>query len=144
MQEEFSYRDDGSLNLQNEKPKRFISSWTSWRVVEAAGDTLSYYPYLTARGTAELAATWFSGAGKNLTWQVCKIQVGDPIARLQITKSKQLSSDSWDAIPDGAPVRSTAGEYLPVMFLRDGDIAVASPIQNRWSPDALATRYEIS
>jgi len=102
-------------------------SWTSWRVVEAEGDTLSYYPYLTARGAAELAATWFSGAGKNLTWQVCKIQVGD---RLQITKSKQLSSDSWDAIPDGAPVRSTAGEYLPVMFLRDGDIAVASPIQN--------------
>jgi hypothetical protein len=27
-------------------------------------------------------------------------------------------------------VRDTAGEYLSVLYLRDGDLAVVSPIQN--------------
>jgi len=36
---------------------------------------LVYFPYLVARGRGELAATWFSGAGDELRWQVCEMQV---------------------------------------------------------------------
>jgi hypothetical protein len=106
-------------------------TWKSWKVAEPEGDALSYYPYLVARGAGELAATWFSGAGTTLKWQVSKIQVGAR-GTVEIIKSDQLQSDSWDTgfLVNSSPVRSTAGEYLPVLFLRDGDFVVVSPIQN--------------
>ena len=31
---------------------------------------------------------------------------------------------------DGARVRDPAGEYVPVVFLSDGDLGVVTPIQN--------------
>jgi len=109
------------------------ATWSKWRVAEYEGDTLSYFPYLTARGAGELAATWFSGAGESLHWQVCKIQTGDLSAPPQLIRSAQLRTDSWRAnwVSGGGPVRSTAGEYLPVLFLRNGDLAVVTPIQNK-------------
>lgn len=107
-------------------------TWSSWKVAESEGDSLLYYPYLSAQGAGELGATWFSGAGESLSWQACRIQVGDADAPPRIIKSSLLRTDSWRAgEPIGnAPVRSTAGEYLPVLFLRSGDLAVVSPIQN--------------
>jgi hypothetical protein len=85
--------------------------WNTSMIAEA--DALSYYPYLTARGSGELAATWFSGAGTNLHWQGCRIQMtdrGDP----HLTRSPLLTTDSWNATDaHGNPaVRDTAGEYL--------------------------------
>lgn len=40
--------------------------------------------------------------------------------------------DSWrgDTRPQDPPVRETAGEYLPILFLRNGGLAVVSPIKN--------------
>lgn len=107
--------------------------WASWRVAQSEADELSYYPYLVAQGAGELAATWFSGAGESLHWQVCRIRADNPNGQPQVIKSAPLRSDSWDIgfIPDGPPVRSSAGEYLPVLFLQEGDLAVVSPIQNK-------------
>jgi hypothetical protein len=105
-------------------------NWETWKVAET--DALSYYPYLSARRSGELAATWFSGAGAELHWQACLLQLpdrGDP----QVTRSSLLTTDSWDmshAIVK-APVRSAAGEYLAALILRDGNLAVVSPIQNQ-------------
>jgi hypothetical protein len=109
------------------------STWTTWLVAASEGDTLSYYPYLVARGPGELAATWFSGSGESLRWQACKIKVGALATPPQILSSDRLTSNTWR--PDDAPstqlVRSPAGEYLPILFLGDGGLAVVSPIQNQ-------------
>jgi hypothetical protein len=97
----------------------------------AEADALSYYPYLTARGSGELAATWFSGAGANLQWQACRIQMSDR-GELHLIRSPLLTIDSWSVTDahGNLPARDTAGEYLAVLFLRDGSLAVVSPIQN--------------
>lgn len=106
------------------------ASWKTWRVAEISD--LSYYPYLTARGPGELAATWFSGAGERLRWHVARIQVEKDEAQPRVVESAAFETESWAAADayDNAPLRDPAGEYLPVLFLSDGDIAVVSPIQN--------------
>lgn len=39
-------------------------TWRNWHIVER--DEVSYYPYLIARGSGELAVTWTSGEGDTL------------------------------------------------------------------------------
>jgi hypothetical protein len=90
-----------------------------------------YYPYLTAKGRGELAATWFSGTGEWLKWHVARIEIGNLLARPRVAQLSELRTDSWARATDsGAPLRETAGVYLSVLFLRNGDIAVVSPIQH--------------
>lgn len=105
--------------------------WTTWKVAKAGSD-VRYFPYLAARGPGELAATWFSGRGETLQAHVARIDIsrGDDSPRL--TESQPFQPDTWEQgrSADDPPFRDTAGEYLPVAFLRDGGLAVASPIQN--------------
>ena len=109
------------------------ATWKKWRVAESHGDTLPYYPYLTSGNSGELAAVWYLGSGANLRWEVCAIQVGTSDSAPQPSCSTPLTTDSWtegDSSKGLAPERDTAGEYLPVLFLHDGDLAVVTPIQN--------------
>jgi hypothetical protein len=103
--------------------------WRTWKIADV--DELSYFPYLTVSKSGEIAATWFSGGGANLHWQACRIQMSEG-GELSIRRSQLLTTDTW-SWPDAhgnAPVRDTAGEYLPALFLRDGTLAVVTPIQN--------------
>lgn len=95
------------------------------------------------RGTrCHIIRTWLRGA--RVSWRRHgsqararayigkRIQAGDSGARLQAITSAELKTDSWDVgLANGVPARSPAGQYLPVLFLRDGDLAVVSPIQNK-------------
>ena len=100
-----------------------------WRVSEI--DALSFFPYLTAKGPGELAATWFSGAGEALEWHVARVEVGVREDLPRILQVSGLKTDSWIlGSQSSVPVRDTAGEYLSVLFLRNDDLAVVSPIQN--------------
>jgi hypothetical protein len=115
------------------------ASWKSLRLVKTSGDTLSYFPYLAAGRKGRLAATWFSGAGDELRWRACEIWPGRKGSHLRFALSAPLAIDSWgpSELPSSVPfVRSTAGEYLPVSFVKNGDVIVASPIQ-----DPRANRY---
>ncbi len=104
-------------------------TWRTWRVADIGA--LSYFPYLTAQGTGELAATWFSGAGEALQWHLARIRIGDREVQPRVVQISRLITDSWIAgTQSSSPVRDTAGEYLSVLFLRNGDLAVVSPIQN--------------
>lgn len=104
-------------------------TWHQWRVADI--DALSYFPYLAAQGPGELAATWFSGAGEALQWNLARIQVGSREAQPQVMQLSGLKTDSWIAgSQNSSPVRDTAGEYLSVLFLHNGGLAVVSPIQN--------------
>jgi hypothetical protein len=92
-----------------------------------------HYPYLVARGSGELAATWFSGRGETLQAYVARIEVSDVDASPRMTTSQPFQIDSWDAgdRPDDVPIRGSAGEYLALAFLSDGGIGVVGPIQNK-------------
>ena len=105
-------------------------TWTSWHIVDR--DDVSYYPYLTARGHGELAATWSSGKGDTLQAHVAAIHVGDGKQPPRIIESQPFQTDAWARQKNpGDPMhRDTAGEYIPVIFLRAGGLGVVTTIQN--------------
>jgi len=101
-------------------------TWTSWHIVER--DELSFFPYLIARGHSELAATWSSGKGDSLQAHVATIHVGDGKTPPQVTESQPFQTEVWGWHTEH---RTTAGEYIPVIFLRAGGLGVVTTIQNR-------------
>ena len=103
------------------------ATWTIWQLARAQ-DT--FYPYLVARNKGELAATWFSTADSTLRAHAALIDVSDNGA--PAISATTLVPDSWGLTSrHGNPEeRDTGGEYLPITFLRDGSVAVVSPIQN--------------
>jgi ketosteroid isomerase-like protein len=104
------------------------ATWHTSRLAQPSD--LSYFPYLVARGKGELAATWFSGQGDRWRAHVARIDIGDSGTPTMIETT--LVPETWGLTSRRQKVdqRDAAGEYLPVMFLRDGSLAVVSPIQN--------------
>jgi len=106
-------------------------TWTRWNV--AAESEVRYFPYLVARGKGELAVAWFSGRGETLEAHVARIDVARGNTAPRLIESTPLRPDSWGGgrAANDPPYRDTAGEYLGLTFLRDGGLALVSPIQNR-------------
>ncbi len=107
------------------------ATWSSWRIAQNADPM--FYPYLAARGPGELAATWFSGTLKTLEAHVARIDLPPGNVPPRVSEAPPFQPDSWslEPVPEGgSPIPDTAGEYLAVLFLKDGDLAVVSPIQN--------------
>jgi hypothetical protein len=107
------------------------ATWTNWRLAESP--EVAYFPYLVARGPGELAATWFSGWTETWKAHTARIDVGEGGAPPRMVESPPIKPDSWRqnrTWPEDPPTPDTAGEYLPVSFLRAGGLAVVSPIQN--------------
>ncbi len=99
----------------------------SWKTWEIATDTDSmFFPYMTASGPNELAATWFSAEG-GMGVRVARIGLAheEPYVLL----SAPLRFESW-AESDGELRRDTNGEYAPVLRLDDGDFGVVTPLQD--------------
>jgi hypothetical protein len=108
------------------------ATWRTWRVVaRQPGEPVAHYPFLAARGRGELAATWFVDTGDPLSWRAARLTArgdgaGTPDAwDVRLTSVTPL--ESWRAEPREA---DEGGEYLPVRFLRDGSVAVVTPIQH--------------
>ena len=110
------------------------NTWTTWRI--AQDNDVVFFPYLVARGSGELAATWFSSAD-GMSVRVAVIETGEIGTETQphVVLSAPLSFESWME-SDGEWMRDTAGEYVPVAFLQDGNLAVVTPLQ-----DARANRF---
>lgn len=104
--------------------------WTTWRIAE--GGDLRYFPYLVARGKGELAATWHTGRGANIQARVARIDVPDDDAQPRMVEAAPFAADAWQmGEKPGAPRnRDTAGEYIPLAFLRDGRLAIVTTIQD--------------
>jgi hypothetical protein len=103
------------------------STWQQSLIVESKEAT-AFFPYLVARGAGELAATWFSANLPDyamLRAHVARITSrGDGAPEVRV--APPVSFEALDA--RGNP--QTGGEYLPVAFLRDGTVAVVTPLQN--------------
>lgn len=102
------------------------ATWTTTQLATVTEPV--YYPYLVARGKDELAATWFSGIGPNWKAHVARITGGRMVETTFVPEIWGLTSRR-----ENPQMRSAAGEYLPVAFLRDGSLAVVAPIQNERS-----------
>ncbi len=114
--------------LQLGRSRDLGGTWEQWSVVTS--ELPLYFPFLAASGTGQLAATWFSGTENELQAHVALIDAVGPEPSVRLGPTFLV--DSWKTI-DGSPVRDTGGEYLPVLFLSDGDLGVVAPIQN--TPD---------
>jgi BNR repeat-like domain len=106
------------------------ATWKPYKIAEP--DALSYFPDLTVSSTGELAATWSSGAGEDLHWHASVVRFKHGVGQPQVVTSAPLQTEVWTKTKSlgDAYVRSTAGEYLQPLFLRDGTLAVVSPIQD--------------
>jgi hypothetical protein len=104
------------------------STWTKWNL-EKTSD-VAYYPYLAARNKGQLAATWFSGLEQTWTAHVMTITVAGSASPVVAEAAIQPETWGLSSRRENPQRRNSAGEYLPVAFLRDGRLAVVSPVQN--------------
>jgi len=104
-------------------------SWVQWQI---DGRADAFFPYLAARRSGEMAATWFSGAFSTLQAHVAALQITNDDRKPQVIGPLAVHPDTWErgvASEVASVPGDPAGEYLPVMFLKD-DLAVVAPIQN--------------
>jgi hypothetical protein len=106
------------------------ASWTTWTLLDDG--VPAYFPYLVARGSGELAATWFSGFGEEMAANLALIEAAPGgTSGPSVRRTEPFRIDAWQETAGTTPARTPAGEYLPVIFL-DGDrLGVASPIQDK-------------
>lgn len=103
------------------------ATWQQWLIVETK-DVLPFFPYLIARRPGELAATWFSvkpGDDTTLRAHVARITAAGNSSP-QIAAAAPFTFDAVNA--SGIP--QAGGEYVPIVFLRDGRLVLVTPIQN--------------
>lgn len=100
------------------------ATWTSWLVARA--DSGARFPYLAAGAPGELAATWFTGLDDApVRWTAARISLQGAAPSVSMTTPAVL--ESWNGTP---PNPDTGGEYLATALLRDGTMAVVTPIQH--------------
>ena len=99
------------------------SSWTT-SVVTGAEEEM-YFPFLTPGPNGLLAASWFSGFGDDLRAHVALIDTREE----RVVTTEALAVEAWRDV-DGGRTRDPAGEYFPVAFLDDGDLAAVLPVQD--------------
>ncbi len=133
--EPVAWDDDGALYylwsendaLRLARSTDLGATWRTWTIVR--DEQVMFFPYLVARGSGELAATWFSGADDALLVNVALIEAGSGRDLPRVTKAEPFQQDAW-VLSGGARRRDPAGEYVPVAFLADGSLGVVTPIQN--------------
>lgn len=108
------------------------ATWNTWQL--AGGTADAYYPFLVAQKDGEIAVTWHAGKGDALRWFAARVTLpyDAKAPRSRISKAQQLDAFYWPADqPAVAPIRSSAGEYLAAIFLRDGGLGVVTPVQSK-------------
>ena len=89
------------------------ATWRVWTVVEDVQPL--YFPYLVARGTGRLAATWFSGTGDSLRANVAALEGQADGSAPHVLRAPPFVPDTWRNWEKGAdpPVRDTDGGTSP-------------------------------
>lgn len=112
------------------------ASWSISTVATTATiDGMAFYPYLTSSGSNKLAATWFVKDSQGLSARVAQLNRVPYATAIEVLSAAPFILDAWDETTEHRSL-TPAGEYIPVSFLANGDLAVVSPIQNihddRW------------
>lgn len=107
------------------------ATWADWLVVSS--DVQLFFPYLVATGGGELAATWFSQSdddGSDLRWHFATMSEDGAAPRVKLGAARELESRRPREGKGDALSNDTGGEYLAMAALRNGRVAVVTPIQN--------------
>ncbi|MSQ98969.1 MAG: exo-alpha-sialidase [Xanthomonadales bacterium] len=100
-------------------------SWTKQTISTQAGT--AFYPFLKAGSARDLAASWFVSNNSELTAHLALIR--PEASAISIKLSDAFTPLSWaDTTEQRAP--DAAGEYFPVIFLSNGNLGAATPIQD--------------
>lgn len=130
---ELFYLWSGGRELHLGRSEDSGASWTSAAIIQ--GDEELYFPFLTLGPNGLLGATWFSGFDDDLRAHVALL---DTRARtVRVRQTMPLTVDAWRA-GDGGRTRDPAGEYFPLAFLDDGDLAAVLPIQDAEGRDGFS------
>lgn len=103
-------------------------TWKTWKTADCTA--MCFFPYLAAKGD-EVAATWMTGDEKKMSFYVARVTMGE-VEAAQVITSAPLELDVWQKSdkPGSQPEADGGGEYDAVMFLRNGDLAVVTPVQD--------------
>jgi hypothetical protein len=132
--EPLAWDETGSLySLWSEGPDVYLgqsrdrgTTWRRWRIANGEGN--AFYPYLAAGSGGRLAASWFSLSDR-LVVTVALISFDNPNGDPTVIVSEPIVPSSW-LETDGGLRGDTAGEYVPVAFLGDGDLGLVTPLQD--------------
>ncbi len=117
----------------NVRLARSTDRGASWAIHEVADDQMAaFFPYLVAQPSGELAATWFTGNRQedSLFVNVAHFSAtASADAAPRIVRAEPFVPETWQDRVD-VKARDTAGEYVPVLFLPDGTLGVATPVQD--------------
>ena len=130
--EPVAWAGDGSLfYLWSEGRQLYLArsrdGGASWAQQPFASDeAMCFFPWLGTDGQGGLVASWFAFSdGMSVRAAHVQLRSGEPV----ITQSPPLQFESWME-REGKWMRDTAGEYVPVARLSDGDFAVVTPLQD--------------
>jgi hypothetical protein len=98
--------------------------WQSWRIARGGR---SFFPYVIAGAPGELAATWFSGAGDAMRWNLARITLDAGDAPRVLAATPQ----PIECFARKTNARDACGEYGGVAMLADGSVGAVTTIQNR-------------
>ena len=111
----------------------FGATWQNKEISREPG--MAFFGYMVVGEDDRLAATWFVQDGESLSARVALISPGQGTEALEVELAAPFTPLSWNEDKENR-TPTTAGEYLPVAFLPDGDVAVVSPIldihNDRW------------
>ena len=117
-------------------------NWTTELIAEGQG--MAFFPYMVSNGENRLAVSWFVSDGAELFARLAVVDLDKPIGEGRISIAEPLEVQSWIEDLENK-VQTTAGEYLAMAFLPDGDIALVAPIQDihrdRWGFSFRRFRY---
>ena len=103
-------------------------TWRAWRIAESG--PRPHFPYVTARGNGDVAATWWTGTDSDLRAHVARITIRGDSPRVIV--SEPLLVDAWRPQRPGGTIRhrDAGGEYFPAVFLKNGDLGVVTTVQD--------------
>lgn len=104
------------------------SHWEDWVIAKA--EKRAHYPYLIARGDGEIAAAWFSGAEGELSVELAYGRFVDGEACAYAVARADSFVQPAFAGPEDAIGFVSAGEYLPLLFLSDDELAIVAVMQD--------------
>jgi hypothetical protein len=120
-----AWTDKAGLNVMRSADRG--ASWTA--VTSLATPAPAFFPYMVARADGALALTWFTAAQEDYADLRAHLAIVGAHGTRQAEPWALESSRPRDE--SGKVFNDPGGEYLPVAFLRDGAVAVVSPIQNK-------------
>ncbi len=101
----------------------------NWREeIISEGGQMAYFPYLEPMGNS-LLCTWVSGFEEDIRHHAAALSITDNEVFVHELQPQKL--DIWSRFVAEEYQRTNGGEYFPIIPLSNGNIGMATPVQNK-------------